>query len=79
MKKPLKIVLISIASLLGLVIAFVGGFIIFASATSLKVVDHEVLNTSGEHSKELKLNEEIISSTGALRTVSCRPQCAPVF
>ena len=46
--RTLKIVLISFASLIGLLIAFVGGFLIFASATTLQVKDKEEMPINGE-------------------------------
>ena len=58
-RKPLKIILIVVSSLLGAVIAFVGGFLIFASATALKVQDHEVMTVSGTSSKTLNKGQEI--------------------
>ena len=45
--KKLKIVLIAIGSLLALLIAFVGGVLIFASATTLKVKDKEAMPIKG--------------------------------
>ena len=45
--KTLKIILIIIGSIFGLVIAFVGGVLIFASATTLKVKDVEKMQVNG--------------------------------
>ena len=46
--RVLKIVFISVGALLALVIAFVGGLLIFASATTLKVKDVEDMKINGE-------------------------------
>lgn len=59
--KGLKITLIVIGSIFGLLIAFVGGILIFASATTLKVKDKEAMEINGvvtakvDKSKELNL------------------------
>ena len=45
--KTLKIVLISIGAVFALVISFIGGVLIFASATTLKVKDVEKMQVSG--------------------------------
>ena len=57
--KVLKIVLIAIGSLFALLIAFVGGFLIFASATSLKVKDKEDMKIDGNISTKIDKNNEI--------------------
>ena len=46
--KPWKIVLLVIGSIFALVISFVGGVLIFASATTLKIKDVEKMAVSGE-------------------------------
>ena len=46
--RVLKIVFISVGALLALIIAFVGGLLIFASATTLKVKDVEDMKINGE-------------------------------
>lgn len=46
--KVLKIVLLSIGSIFALLLTFVGGFLIFASATTLQVKDVEEMSISGE-------------------------------
>ena len=46
--RALKIVLICVASFLALVLSFVGGFLIFASATTLKVKDSEPMKVNNE-------------------------------
>ena len=56
--KGLKITLIAFGSVLGLIIAFVGGVLIFASATTLKVKDTEKMNIGGNvTSKVNKANQ----------------------
>ena len=57
--KVLKIVIISIASFLGAVIAIIGGFLIFASATELKANSVEKVVVKGESSKTLHLTDTI--------------------
>ena len=57
--RALKIVLISFASLIGLVIAFVGGFLIFASATTLQVKDKEEMSINGDVSAKVDKSQEI--------------------
>ena len=47
MKKPLKITLITLGAVFGTVVAFIGGVLIFASATTLKVKDVERMNVDG--------------------------------
>ena len=53
--RVLKIVFISVGALLALVLAFVGGFLIFASATTLKVKDTEDMKINGQVTT--KINE----------------------
>ncbi len=53
--RVLKIVFISVGALLALVLAFVGGFLIFASATTLKVKDTEDMKINGQVAT--KINE----------------------
>ena len=55
--RVLKIALISVGSLFALLIAFMGGFLIFASATTLKVKDQEEMSINGEVIN--KINKEI--------------------
>ena len=50
--RVLKIVLICVGSLLALVMAFVGGFLIFATATTLKVKDKENMEIYGTASAQ---------------------------
>lgn len=57
--KPLKIILISLGSLLGLIIAFIGGVLIFASATTLKVQDTEAMDINGTLSNKVSKDDEI--------------------
>lgn len=57
--KALKIVLISVCSLLVLVITFIGGVLIFASATTLKVKDTEEMPIKGEITTKVDKNEAI--------------------
>ena len=54
--KGLKITLIVIGSIFGLLIAFVGGVLIFASATTLKVKDVEKMQVNG--SVTTKINKD---------------------
>ena len=59
--RVLKIVFISVGALLALVLAFVGGFLIFATATTLQVKDTEDMKINGnvttkvDTAKEMKL------------------------
>ena len=57
--RALKIVLICVASLLTLVIAFVGGFLIFASATTLKVKDVEEMAINNNQSLKVDKSQDI--------------------
>ena len=57
MKKPLLIALISVGAILGTVIAFVGGVLIFASATTLKVKDKEKMEIRSNVTKEIDKSE----------------------
>ena len=57
--KALKIVLISLGSLLALVIAFVGGALIYASATTLQVKDSEEMQIDGEVTKKIDKEKEV--------------------
>ena len=57
--RALKIVLRCIGLILALVIVFVGGFIIFAGATTLKVKDSEAVEISGNGKTDLSVNEPI--------------------
>ena len=57
--KALKIVLISLASLIAVVIAFVGGFLIFASATTLKVEATAAMAINGTVTAKVDKSNEI--------------------
>ena len=57
--KPLKIVLISVGSALALALALVGGFIIYASATTLNPKDVESVEVRGTTSNKVDKNNEI--------------------
>ena len=57
--KVLKIILISVGSLLALIITFVGGFLIYASATTLKVQDKEEMTINGEIATKVDKNNAI--------------------
>ena len=57
--KVLKIILISVGSLLALLIAFVGGFLIFASATTLKVKDKEEMPINGSVTNQINKDNPI--------------------
>lgn len=57
--RPLKIALSVIGILLALVIAFIGCFLIFASATALKVQDSEVLDISGSANEQINAESSI--------------------
>ena len=46
--RALKIVFMSVGAFLALIIAFVGGFLIYASATTLQVKDVEDMKINGE-------------------------------
>ena len=54
--RGLKIALIVVGSIIGLLVAFVGGVLIFASATTLKVKDFEEMKISG--TVETKVNKD---------------------
>ena len=57
--KALKIVLISVGAVFALVISFIGGVLIFASATTLKVKDVEKMQVNGLATAEVNANETI--------------------
>ena len=57
--KTLKIVLIALGSALAIVIAFVGGFIIFATATTLKVQDNEEMKIEGNVATKINIEEDL--------------------
>ena len=57
--KGLKIVLISVGSLFALVISFIGGFLIYASATTLQVKDTEEMEIVGNVTTKIDKSEEI--------------------
>ena len=57
--KILKIVLIALGSALAIVIAFVGGFIIFATATTLKVKDNEEMIIEGNVTSNINIEEDL--------------------
>ena len=57
--KALKIVLISIGAVFALVISFIGGVLIFASATTLKVKDKEKMQVNGTLAVEVNKAETL--------------------
>lgn len=57
--KALKIVLISLCSIFVLLIAFVGGALIFASATTLQVKDCEEMQIDGEINAKINKDNEV--------------------
>ena len=57
--KTLKIILIVFASIIGLLIAFVGGVLIFASATTLHVKDKEKMDIKGNVTTKVDKDNEI--------------------
>ena len=57
--RVLKIVFISVGALLALIVAFVGGFLIFASATTLQVKDVEEMKISGESSLKIDKSQPL--------------------
>ncbi len=57
--KPLKIVFSAIGIILALVIAFACCFLIYASATALKVQERESADISGSVSAEINANEPL--------------------
>lgn len=57
--KVLFIVLISIGGIFALLLSFVGGFLIFASATTLKVKDVEDMEIKGNITNKVNKDEEI--------------------
>ena len=57
--KALKIVLISIGAVFALVISFIGGVLIFASATTLKVKDKEKMQVNGSLAAEVNKAETL--------------------
>ena len=58
-RKVLKIVGISVGGVLAIILSVVGAFVIFASATELKVQDKEKLKVSGDASKDLLFTENV--------------------
>ena len=57
MKKPLLITLIAVGAVVGTVVAFIGGVLIFASATTLKVKDTEKMAIRSSVTKEIDDSE----------------------
>ena len=57
--RGLKIALICVCSFLAFILVFVGGFLIFASATTLKVKDVEDMPINGEITTKVDKNQEI--------------------
>ena len=57
--RGLKIALICVCSFLAFILAFVGGFLIFASATTLKVKDVEDMPINGEIATKVDKSQEI--------------------
>jgi len=57
--RALKIVLISLGSVVALLVTFIGGFLIYASATTLKVKDKEEMTIKGEVTKKVDKSTEI--------------------
>ena len=57
--RALKIVLIVFASIVGLLVSFVGGVLIFASATTLKVKDKEKMQVKGSVTAKIDKSQEI--------------------
>ena len=53
----LKIVLISVSALLVTVLAFVGGFLIFASATTLQVKDEEEMAVNNNNETQINIDD----------------------
>ena len=59
MKKPLKIVIISVVSLLSVIIGVVGGFLIYASATTLKVKNRAPVEIKGNISNKITQGQSL--------------------
>ena len=57
--RALKIVLICVASFLAVILAFVGGFLIFASATTLQVKDSEEMMVNNNQSLKVDQSNDI--------------------
>ena len=57
--RALKIVFICVGAFLASVLAFVGGFLIFASATTLKVKDVEDMSINGEITNKVDKSQEM--------------------
>ena len=57
--RALKIVLICVASFLAVILAFVGGFLIFASATTLRVKDSEEMVVNNNQSLKVDQSNDI--------------------
>ena len=57
--KGLKVFLISLLSLVGVVVAFVGGVLIFASVTTLHVKDKEKMEIKGNVTAKINKNNEL--------------------
>ena len=57
--KALKIVLISIGSILGTVVLLLGGVLIFASVTTLHVKDVEEMKVTGSVTTKVDKNNEL--------------------
>ena len=59
-KKVLKIILICLGALLAVIIAIVGGFLIFASATTLKVKDKEEMAINNNQSLKVDKSQVVV-------------------
>ena len=57
--RALKIVFICVGGFLALVLAFVGGFLIFASATTLKVTDTAKVDVKGASDKKIVAGQNL--------------------
>ena len=57
--KKLKTVLISIGAVLGLLLGFIGGVLIFASATTLQVKDEETMEINGHLTSKIDASQEV--------------------
>ena len=57
--KALKIVLLSIGGVFALLLTFIGGVLIFASATTLKVKDTEEMEIKGNIANKIDVNNDI--------------------
>lgn len=57
--KALKITLISVGAVVATLLSFVGGFLVFASATTLQVKDTEEMTINGKVSNKVNKSDEI--------------------